>query len=275
MMMSQLMGIINVTPDSYVSHSRFCTPEAAVQRALELIEQGADSIDIGGESTRPGAAIVNEEEECRRVIPVVDLLRRKSNIPISIDTMKPLVARRAIEKGATIINDIYGFRDEKMVNVAVSNPHVKLVVMHMRGTPQTMQHAPSYPLGIVPEIVFWLKTQASRLEEGGVAKERIFLDPGIGFGKTVEHNIELMRGVYQFRQLGYPLLYGISRKSFLGALTSRDVGDRLPATLGVSSYLMLNGVSVLRVHDVAHHDDVRRVLRTIAAGLVNTPVNPS
>ena len=262
-MFTQLMGIINVTPDSYVSSSRLCTPEAAVKRSLELLEEGADSIDIGGESTRPGAAPVDEVEESRRVIPVIDQLCRKTNAVISIDTFKPLVARRAIEKGATIINDIYGFRDEEMVKVVCANPHVKVIVMHMQGTPQTMQRAPAYPSGVVSEVIAWLSTQARHLEEKGIAKERICLDPGIGFGKTVKQNVELLRAVSQFQQLGYPLLYGVSRKSFLGVLTSRDVSDRLASTVGVASYLMLKGVSVLRVHDVGSHNDVRRVLAKI------------
>lgn len=257
------MGIINITPDSFVSHSRLCTPEAAVQRALEAIAEGADIIDIGGESTRPGAVGVDEVEECRRVIPVIDQLRRKSNIPISIDTSKAIVARRAIEKGATMINDVCGFRDEEMVKVACAHPHVKVLVMHMQGTPQTMQRSPSYPLGVVNEIASWLKKQAEHLEEQGVAHERILVDPGIGFGKTVDHNVELLRAVDQFVKIGYPLVYGVSRKAFLGALTSRDVNNRLPASLGVAAYLMLKGVSVLRVHDVAPHHDVRRVLTQI------------
>jgi dihydropteroate synthase len=261
--MSQLMGIINITPDSYVAHSRCSCIDEAVQRAEQLVQQGADIIDVGGESTRPGSLPVDEEEECKRILPVIDALSQTVNVPISVDTNKASVARKAIESGATIINDISGFKDERMIDVACSAPNAKLIVMHMQGIPKTMQQAPFYPSGVVPEVEAWLAAQAAYLEQRGIVKQRIILDPGIGFGKTMEQNFELILAIRRFQQLGYPLLYGVSRKSFLGALTSKDVSNRLAATLGVASFLMINGASILRIHDVAEHDDVRRVLTKI------------
>jgi dihydropteroate synthase len=245
-----VMGILNVTPDSFSDGGHFLDAERAIERGLAMAEDGADIIDIGGESTRPYAQPVPEEEELRRVEHVVRELSRQIAVPISIDTTKALVAERSLAAGAEIINDISGLEaDPRMLEVALSSG-AGICAMHMRGTPQTMQDDPRYE-DVVAEIHEYLRQRRDTLEAAGIARERICLDPGIGFGKTHAHNLELLRNVGQFHSLGCPLLVGHSRKGFIAHVIQDREADRLPGTIGVACALALAGVQVIRVHDVA------------------------
>ncbi len=244
-----LMGIVNVTPDSFSDGGRFLSERAAIEHALQLAVDGADLLDIGGESTRPYAVPVDATEELRRVLPVVEQLVSQLQIPISIDTSKASVARRAIDAGAEIINDITGLQgDPQMIDVAIETG-VGVCAMHMQGTPQTMQDNPTYT-DVVGEIHEYLRQRRDALLSAGILRERICLDPGVGFGKTHEHNITLMRNCYQFHDLACPLLVGHSRKGFLGKLIGDKEADRTHATAGASLALAVQGVQILRVHDV-------------------------
>ncbi len=244
-----IMGALNVTPDSFSDGGRFFHKTAAVKRALAMIEEGADILDIGGESSRPGARPVSEKEELRRVIPVIEAIRKKSPIPISIDTAKAAVAASAVAAGATIINDIGGFGDPAMLAVAARHK-LPVVVMHMRGSPRTMQKNPRYK-DVVAEVCLWLAERSAMLKMRGVTK--IIVDPGIGFGKTVAHNVALAAGFSHIASIGYPALLGASRKSFIGAITGAGVEDRLPGTLAAHLWGVSAGASIVRVHDVAAH----------------------
>ena len=244
------MGIVNVTPDSFSDGGRFDSIDAAVDRALELEAQGADILDIGGESTRPYATPVPADEELRRVVPVIEKLSRQSQIPISIDTSKAAVARAAVVAGAEIINDVSGLQgDAEMASLAVASS-VGVCAMHMQGTPQTMQDNPQYT-SVVVDIHKYLRQRRDELLADGIAKQRICLDPGIGFGKTHEHNYQLMSECWQFHDLGQPLLVGHSRKGFLAKLLATKDNDGTSATVGAAVALALQGVQVIRVHDVA------------------------
>ena len=243
-----LMGIVNVTPDSFSDGGSFLDPHRAVEQALALIDEGADIIDIGGESTRPYAVEVPPDEEARRVLPVLQALSRQTDVPLSIDTRKPSVAAAALDEGAEIINDVSGFRADAMQRIAVASK-AGICLMHMRGTPRTMQDEPEYG-DVVSEVCSYLQRQGSRLTDAGVAPERICLDPGIGFGKRTEHNWQLLRGVKQLLALQHPLLIGHSRKGFLGKLIGDDQADRRYATIGVGLAMAAAGVHILRVHEV-------------------------
>ncbi len=243
------MGIVNVTPDSFSDGGRFTAPEAAVAHALALVEQGADLLDMGGESTRPGAQPVPEEEELRRVLPVIERLASEIKIPISIDTMKPAVARAALRAGASIINDVGANREEDEMWRLAADTGAGYVCVHMQGTPQTMQIHPSYG-EVVAEVGAFFSERLQRLAHCGVASAQVILDPGIGFGKTGEHNLELVARLAEFQGFGRPLLLGVSRKSFL-ARGPGGVAQRLPAALACACAGVAAGVGVLRVHDVA------------------------
>lgn len=244
-----LMGIVNVTPDSFSDGGRFLAADAAVARGLELVEQGAEILDIGGESTRPGADIVGVDEELARVIPVIAGLSERTDVAISIDTTKAPVAEAAITAGATIVNDISGFRfDDSLIGVCAEHD-VGLVCMHMQGTPQTMQQEPHYE-DVVGEICEFFVERLAALEGAGIARERICLDPGVGFGKTAEHNVAILASIARFQELGCPVLIGHSRKRFLGKVLGRAVEERTAGTVGVSVALAEQGADVLRVHDV-------------------------
>jgi dihydropteroate synthase len=244
-----LMGIVNVTPDSFSDGGRFYDANAAADYALQLAADGADILDIGGESTRPYSEPVAAEEELRRVLPVIERITGQVQIPISIDTSKSSVACAAIEAGAEIINDITGLEgDSDMVALAVESG-AGVCVMHMQGTPQTMQDNPTY-IDVVAEVREYLQMRFDALIAAGVRPERICLDPGIGFGKTHEHNIALMAHCYEFHALGCPLLVGHSRKGFLGKLIGNKEADRTYATIGATLSLAMQGVQILRVHDV-------------------------
>ncbi len=241
------MGILNVTPDSFSDGGKYFDTATAIDRGLQIEQEGADFIDVGGESSRPGSDPVTENEEARRVLPVVEALAKKVSIPISIDTYRSGVAVRALEAGAEIINDISGFTfDPNMVDIAVRR-NACAVLMHMQGTPKTMQREPAYG-DVVGEITEYLETRAVSVRSSGI--DRVIVDPGIGFGKTLEHNIALIKGLDSLVQIGYPVLVGVSRKSFIGRLLNSMVDDRLEGTAAAVTASILYGAHIVRVHDV-------------------------
>lgn len=249
-----IMGIVNVTPDSFSDGGRFLQTDLAVEQALRLTEQGADLLDIGGESTRPASAQVAEDEELQRVIPVIERLATRVTVPISIDTSKASVARRAIQVGARIVNDISGLRfDPRMIDVCRDST-CGIICMHMQGTPQTMQIAPQYT-NVVEEICEFFRERLQIMADAGIAANRVALDPGVGFGKTAQHNIEILNSITRFQALGRPILIGHSRKGFLQKVTGRPVDERLFGTVGVSVGVAHQGVEMIRVHDVAANRD--------------------
>lgn len=260
-----LMGIINATPDSFSDGGSAYRLEDAIRRGLELEEQGAEILDVGGESTRPRAAEVDEETELRRVIPVIEALARRTKLPISTDTMKPGVARRACEAGAAIVNDVSGFRDPAMIGVLIETG-AAAVIMHMAGTPRTMQDAPRYE-NVVREVRDYLAGQTAMLTASGIERSRICVDPGIGFGKTFDHNRDLLRNLDALKAIGCAVLIGTSRKSVLNRMTGRPLGSNSAAnsselqTASAVSALAaaVSGAAVARVHDVAAARDAIQV----------------
>jgi len=244
-----IMGIVNVTPDSFSDGGQHATPEAAVTHALSLAAEGADILDIGGESTRPGAPTVSESEELARVIPVIEQLAGQTEAALSIDTQKPAVAEAAISAGAVIINDIAANRTEPQMWKIVAATRAGYVAMHMQGTPQTMQDRPEYT-EVVAEVRAFFEERLERLKKAGLNAEQVMFDPGIGFGKTVEHNLALLTGLERFKNMKRPLLVGASRKSFIGRLTEAAVEDRLAGSLACACRAAEAGAAVLRVHDV-------------------------
>lgn len=258
-----IMGIVNVTPDSFSDGGRFLDTGRAVEHALNLIEEGADILDIGGESTRPGAEPVSEAEEIRRVIPVIRALRSASKTLISIDTMKAAVARAALEAGADIINDVTGLRgDPAMLRVAADSD-AGLVVMHMIGTPQTMQKHPEYS-HVVREVQDYFTSRLHCLVHEGIDLQRVVLDPGFGFGKTLEHNLELMRGLPDLMAAGRPLLVGVSRKSMIARLIEcDDIEDRDWPTVALTSHAREQGARIVRVHEVRPNLQALRMTEAI------------
>ena len=258
-----VMGVVNVTPDSFSDGGRFLAPDAALAHARRLAAEGADQLDIGGESTRPGAEPVSREEELRRVMPVVEAFAGVASPEISIDTTKAAVARAAIAAGASIVNDVSALRlDPEMVEV-VAGSGVVCCLMHMRGEPRTMQEDPRYE-DVVSDVKAFLEDRLAFATGEGVAEERVWLDPGIGFGKTLEHNLELLRRLDEIVAIGRPVVIGSSRKSFLGRLTGRPVEGRLAGTISSSVLAYARGASVFRVHDVAQLRDAL----TVAAATV-------
>lgn len=259
-----LMGIVNVTPDSFFSSSRQEETDNAVNLALKMLDDGATWIDIGGESTRPGADFVSIEEEIERVLPVIIKLRSLApNCLISIDTRKYEVARIALENGADMINDVSGLRDKKMFDLVIQKG-CAVCIMHMQGEPGTMQENPIYS-DVVQEVSQSITTIADRLVEHGHPKDLIVIDPGIGFGKSKEHNLTLMKATKQFKDTGYSLLWGISRKSIIGQITNQsDPANRLSGTLGSSFIGKISGVDILRIHDVREHQDFFDVINELS-----------
>jgi len=251
-----IMGIVNVTPDSFSDGGQHPTYGTALAHALRLVEEGADILDIGGESTRPGAADVTPDEELERVVPLVESLAREG-VPLSVDTSKPEVMRAAIGAGAAIINDVRALQAPGAVD-AVADSDCGVVLMHMQGMPRTMQMAPRYE-DVVAEVRVFLRERLGALEAAGVSPDRIALDPGFGFGKTVEHNFTLLRELQRFTSLGCPVVAGLSRKSMLGAVTGRAVGERATASVVGAVLAAERGARVLRVHDVAATRDGLRV----------------
>jgi dihydropteroate synthase len=262
---THLMGIVNVTPDSFSDGGKFATADAAVAQGEKLVAAGASILDVGGESTRPGAEPVGAEEEKRRVLPVVAALAKKLKVPLSIDTTKAEVARAALDAGAAMVNDISGLRGDPGMAALVAERGVPAVVMHMKGTPRTMQQSPKYS-DPVAEICGWLRESLAAAGKAGIPEEKLIVDPGIGFGKTMEHNLEILARLREFRTLGRPLLVGVSRKSFLGKLTGLEAPDRALPSAGAAAWCIAQGADILRVHDVEETETVRIVVDAIARG---------
>lgn len=256
-----VMGIVNVTPDSFSDGGQFAQANLAIEHALSLIEQGADILDIGGESTRPNATPVGLEEELDRVIPVIEVLVKQVNIPISIDTYKPTVMQAAIAAGASIVNDVCALKETGALEIVAAS-NVGVCLMHMQGTPQTMQINPQYA-DVVAEVKAFLQQRFTLTEAAGIDKNRILLDPGFGFGKTRAHNITLIQHLASFASLGQPLLVGLSRKSVLGQVTGNDVDARLYASVAASVISAMVGAKILRVHDVKATVEALKVVTAI------------
>ena len=264
----QVMGIVNVTPDSFSDGGAHDTADAAVAHALRLVEEGADALDIGGESTRPGAAEVEVEEELRRVVPVIERLAAQVAVPISIDTSKPEVMRAAVQAGAGMINDVCGLRREGALDAAAALG-VPVVLMHMQGEPRSMQAAPQYD-DVVGEVHRFLAERIFAAEMAGIPKQRIVVDPGFGFGKDTAHNLQLLAQFERFAELGVPVLAGLSRKRSIGELTGRDVpADRVAGSVAAHLIAAQRGAAIVRVHDVAATVDALKVWNAVAA--VPTP----
>ncbi|QNN47370.1 dihydropteroate synthase [Thermomonas brevis] len=260
----RVMGIVNVTPDSFSDGGAHFDAEAAIAHGLKLAEEGADILDVGGESTRPGAQAVSAEEELRRVIPVIERLAKDAALPISIDTSKPEVMRAAIEAGAGMVNDVYGLRREGALDAAAALG-VPVVLMHMLGEPRSMQDAPEYD-DVVGEVHRFLAERIFAAEMAGIAKKNILIDPGFGFGKTTAHNLQLLAQLRRFTELGVPVLAGLSRKRSIGELTGRsDPRERAAGSVAAHLIAAQNGAMLLRVHDVAATVDALKVWNAVAA----------
>lgn len=256
------MGVLNVTPDSFSDGGEFFDPGRAIEHGVKMAADGAAIIDVGGESTRPGSGSVTSDEQIRRVVPVIEALYEKTNVPISIDTYNVDVAKAALEVGAGMINDITALSDERLGMLAAQND-VPVVLMHMQGTPATMQIEPKYE-DVVGEVLAFLLDRAAQAEKAGISKDRIFIDPGIGFGKLLEHNLRLLANIDKFVATGYRVLVGTSRKSFIGKITGRErPGERIFGTAATVAMCAAAGVSIVRVHDVAEMLDVVRVTNAI------------
>jgi dihydropteroate synthase len=261
-----IMGILNVTPDSFSDGGLHLGLESSVDRARQMIEEGADLIDVGGESTRPDADPVPAGIQMDRVLPVVEAIRRESEIPISVDTRSDRVARAAFEAGADIVNDISAMRDSPGMSQLVAKNAGGVVLMHMRGVPKTMQANTHYG-DLVGEVAGFLSGGAEEALANGVLRENIWLDPGIGFGKSVEGNLEILREIGQFDRIGYPVVVGVSRKSFIGKTLGREVDARLPGTIAITAYLAVGGVHrIHRVHDVSAIRDTLDMVEAIEKG---------
>lgn len=265
-----IMGILNVTPDSFFDGGKYINLRKAVDRGLQLVEEGADIIDIGGESTRPGAEPISVDEELKRVIPVIENLSKKINIPISIDTYKAKVAEEAIKAGATIINDISGLRFDPQMPYIAAKYDTPVVIMHIKGTPKNMQINPLYD-ALIPEIMEYLRNSIVIAKNAGVKENRIIIDPGIGFGKKLEHNLLIIKKLKEFTSLGKPILIGVSRKSFIGKiLGDAPVEHRLEGTMAAVAVSVINGANIVRVHDVKEIIKVVKVVDAIKFGQILT-----
>ncbi|MCK5051600.1 MAG: dihydropteroate synthase [Candidatus Cloacimonetes bacterium] len=260
---TKIMGILNVTPDSFSDGNQYFDADKAVKRALEMIAEGADIIDIGGESTRPGAKKINAESEIERVIPIIKELRKNSDIPISIDTTKAEVAKEALQAGASILNDISALLfDADMIKVLQNFPEVPVVLMHMRGTPETMQDNPHYE-DVVEEILSFFEERINFCEENGIHKERLIIDPGIGFGKRQKDNLIILKKISEFKCLGVPIILGASRKSFIGNIYDSDMEGRLAGSLASTAFAFQNDIEIIRAHDVIQQSRFLNVMKEI------------
>ena len=267
---TRVMGILNVTPDSFTDGGTFFSKDTAVEHGLRMAEDGADIIDIGGESTRPGSDPVAFEEELRRTLPVIEALGKKVAIPISVDTYKAAVARRAMDAGASMVNDVSGLRFDPGMAGVVAEYGVPVVIMHIRGTPKNMQVNPEYE-ALIPEILDSLRVSIRIALGAGVREDKIIIDPGIGFGKTFEHNLQILRNLREFTLLEKPLLVGPSRKAFLGKiLGNASPLERLEGTAAAVAISILNGANIVRVHDVKEMTKVARVADAIKKGVVDS-----
>lgn len=255
------MGIVNVTPDSFSDGGKYTQGDAATAHALKLVEEGADILDIGGESTRPNATAVSLQEELDRVIPVIETLARQINIPISIDTYKPQVMQAAIDAGASIVNDVRALQEVGAIEV-VAKTKVGICLMHMQGNPLTMQQNPQYE-DVVSEVEAFLAARLQTCIDAGISSGRVLLDPGFGFGKTRAHNITLIQQLEKFAALNQPLLVGLSRKSVLGQMTGNDVDARLYASVAASVISVMKGANIVRVHDVKATVEALKVVEAI------------
>jgi dihydropteroate synthase len=259
-----VMGVLNVTPDSFSDGGRYSTIDVALRHAQQMAEQGAAIIDVGGESTRPGARAVNEQEELDRVVPVIEALRRVVDLPISIDTSKPGVMRAAVAAGASIINDVYALQADGALQAAVELQQ-PVCLMHMQGEPRTMQNKPQYD-DVVAEVTQFLRERVAQCIQAGLGEGLIIVDPGFGFGKGPAHNVELLAGLSRVTEIGVPVLVGLSRKSTLGKITGKDVSQLMPASIAAAVLAFQQGAQIVRAHDVAETVDALRV----AAAVINT-----
>ena len=257
------MGVLNVTPDSFSNDGRFADVDAAVEHALRMVEAGAGLIDVGGESTRPGAQAVEAEEEIRRVVPVIEALATRAGVPISVDTSKPAVMTAATRAGASMINDVRALREPGALEAA-ADTQAAICLMHMQGEPRTMQADPRYG-DVVAEVRDFLRERAAACQAGGITRDRLLIDPGIGFGKRLEHNLALLAGLPALTGLGWPVLVGVSRKSMFGALLGRAVDERLAGGIAAATAAILAGASIVRTHDVAATVDAVKVAVALRA----------
>ncbi len=257
----RVMGVLNVTPDSFSDGGRFFDPRQAVAEAQRMVADGAAIVDVGGESTRPGAEPVGLEEELRRVVPVVRELAGRLAVPISVDTSKPEVMRAAVEAGAGLINDVYALRAPGALEAAAASG-AAVCLMHMQGEPRTMQHDPQYD-DVVDEVHAFLGARMVACEQAGIARDRLLIDPGFGFGKSVEHNLALINALDRLAALGVPVLAGLSRKSMIGRLLDRPVDQRLPASVALATIAVLKGARLIRAHDVAATVDAVRIATAV------------
>jgi dihydropteroate synthase len=246
-----IMGILNVTPDSFSDGGRFSSVSAAIAEGERLVEAGADILDVGGESTRPGSEPVSPEEELDRVIPVIEKLAARINVPISIDTMKAAVAREAMSNGAEIINDVSALRFDRQMSTVAAATRAGLILMHMRGMPKDMQSGSLHYQSLIEDISDFLRERLQSALDCGVERDRTMLDPGIGFGKTAGDNMRLLKHLVRFQTLGRPILAGVSRKAFIGSVTGGEPQDRLEGTAAAVAVAIVNGCSIIRVHDVS------------------------
>ena len=259
----KIMGILNVTHDSFSDGDQYFDTGKAVERALEMIAEGANIIDIGGESTRPGAKKINVETEIERVIPIIQELRKHLSIPISIDTTKAEVAEKAIQAGASILNDISAMQfDAEMIKILQNYPEVPVILMHMQGTPEKMQEAPFYE-DVIEEILDFFEERIKFCEENGISKERIIIDPGIGFGKRQEDNLIILKKISEFKCLGCPILLGASRKRFIGNIYDSSATERIAGSLASAAFAFQNEIEIIRVHDVREHRRFLKVMKEI------------
>jgi dihydropteroate synthase len=259
-----VMAIVNCTDDSFYAPSR-TLKDMALERALTAEEEGAAIVDFGGESSRPGSLYVSEETEMERVIPVIKAFRKKSSLPVSVDTRKASVARSALDAGADIINDISGLGDDPLMAGLCAERGAAVVLMHKKGVPLTMQDSPDYE-DLAMELKAWFALAAERALLAGISPEKIILDPGIGFGKTLNGNLEILRRLAEICAKDYPVLVGLSRKSFIGEITGRPAEDRLPGTLAANGAAIMGGAHIIRVHDVKENVDLAKILFAIRAG---------
>lgn len=262
-----VMGILNVTPDSFSDGGEYLRPTAALDRARAMVEEGADIIDVGGQSSRPGSEPVSEDEELKRVVPVVQKLREEWDGPVSVDTYRARVAEESLRAGASIVNDITAFSAEPRIAEVTAKAGAAAVLMHMRGTPATMQENPVYS-DLVGEVAFFLGSAIERATSAGVGEDQIAIDPGIGFGKTTEHNLALLKRLPELAVLGKPLLVGTSRKSFIGKVLDLPAGERLEGTLATAAYAVVQGARIIRVHDVRQSVRVARMVEACISSSV-------
>jgi dihydropteroate synthase len=257
-----MMGILNVTPDSFYDGGRYVDPQAALDRALQMVAEGADIIDIGGQSSRPGSEPVPEAEEARRVLPVVRAVAKSGHTIISVDTYRADIARAALDAGAHLINDISALRFDPNLLKVIAERQASLILMHMKGLPRDMQLNPTYE-AVIDEVYGFLQDRLQTAQAGGVAAERMLIDPGIGFGKGTHHNLEILRKLHHFHPLGRPIVIGTSRKAFIGRILGTDVEERLEGTAATVALAIAQGASVVRVHDVRAMARVARMMDTM------------